>query len=156
MFDLHPFTLWGIVIIAMGTIIGTILIQRGNVLKSSEGSRELKVRLTELKQQNDEIKSQNENLRSLTEEQKIVLHAQSDLLKKQIVSFSEAEYSDILASFNEYQVLKGEYFGEVYHIYQSSFRKEDFLGLKRSEIEQLEKTIEQNINSIRKNKFVAS
>jgi len=156
MFDLHPLTFWGIMVIAFGTIIGTILIQRGNILKSKESSQEMQSRLNELKEQNKEIKSQNENLKSLTEQQSIVLGTQRDLIKHQINFSKDVEYTNFLSNFMEYQILVHEYFNVGYYIYQSSFRKEEFLQLTRNQVEQLENNINQAIDNIRKNKFVST
>lgn len=156
MFDLHPLTLWGIIVLALGSIVGTILIQRGNALKSKESSQVTQSRLIELKEQNKLIESQNEHFKSLVEEQKQVLDVQSSLLKQQLTFSKNSEYMNFWASFNEYQVISHELLDVSYYIYKSSFGKTEFLRLPRNQIEEIEKNINKAIANLRKTKFVST
>ena len=91
MFDLHHLTVLGMIVIAVGTLVGTFLLQRGNALKGKESSDKLKAQYQEqtddirkLNEQNSEIKLQNENLKTITQEQNILLKNQGELLRKQL------------------------------------------------------------------------
>jgi hypothetical protein len=169
MFDLHYLTFWGIIIIAVGTILGTILIQRGNVLKSKEGStetqRKLSVQTDEIKklnEQNSEIKSLYENLKTITEQQNILLKNQGELLQKQLnLSDKQGDilknnvFTDFSSNFNTYQELTQKYQQASHLLYQQQ-GKEVFLSLSTPEIDDILSNSRKAIENILANKFVTS
>ena len=152
MFDLHYLTFWGIIIIAIGTIIGTILIQRGNVLKSKESSSKLQEQLKkqdtkigQLNTSNIQIEKQNEHLTKLNEQQSEVLEAQNILLKEHRQSLknqtdflNNVEWTNSFSDYVQYLNVKDSYLDEIYWMDSKGFSKEYFLQLNNLKIDELE------------------
>jgi hypothetical protein len=165
MFDLHYLTFWGIIIIAIGTIFGTILIQRGNVLKSKESSNKLQEQLKKqdtkieiLSTSNIQIGMQNEHLTKLNEQQNEVLEAQNILLKEHRVSLKEqtdflnnTERNNALFDYRQYFTIVESYNAEVF----LNFAKDNIMQLSNSEISTLEEKSKDAIYHISQSKFVS-
>ena len=165
MFDLHYLTFYGIIIIAVGTIIGTILIQRGNVLKSKESSNKLQeqlkkqdIKIEVLNTSNVQIEKQNDHLTKLNEQQSEVLEAQNILLKQHRVSLKEqtdflnnTEQNNALFDYRQYFTIVEGYNAEVF----LNFAKENIMQLSNSEISTLKEKSKDAIYHISQSKFVS-
>ena len=165
MFDLHYLTFWGIIIIAIGTIFGTILIQRGNVLKSKESSNKLQEQLKKqdikiglLNSSNIQIEKQNDHLTKLNERQSEVLDAQSILLKEHKVYLknqtdflNNTEMNNAFSDYKQYSTMVEGYSKELF----LNIAKENTMQLSNSEISTLEEKSKNAIYNVSQSRFVS-
>jgi hypothetical protein len=170
MFDLHYLTFWGIVIIGIGTLVGTILIQRGNVLKSKEGSLATQDKLDSQKEEiakmqvQLEIQTQKaESLRQLSQQQNVTLENQSQIIAQQLkVSqagldiLDETKKKDFLINLKPYKEAIQEFRDKSYFLFQKSFPKEKFLSLDIKTKIEIFKTTNTAIDKILNCKIVIS
>jgi len=95
---IHYLTFLGYIIIAAGTIIGSILVQIGNDKNSKESTKELSDLIKNQKTEIDTLKEQNSNLNQLAEESRFPI---PDVLLLDITVDLKSQNNQIFKSLNQ-------------------------------------------------------
>jgi hypothetical protein len=170
MFDLHYLTILGIIIIAAGSIVGTILLQCGNALKSQESSVKTQAKLDEQKLQlenvQDQLKIQTDKadaLKMLSEQQSLTLNYQSEIISNQLkISkqglgiLEETQKSENSVNWNKYNDAIREFQLASYFLFNSSFPKSKFLSLDINSKKEIFKITNNAMDKILNNPIVVS
>jgi len=145
---MHSLTIIGIVIIAVGTLIGTYCIQKGNQLKSRESSEKQMNEINNLKailtEQNATLSVQNTTLAT-----------QETLLNEQLKIIKEKELENFRANRHEYDLLVRKFATVGAPMFQSTYSKELYFKLSHDEIITMMQNVNEAIMEIKMCKFAS-
>src|SRR5258706_3661929 len=145
---MHSLTIIGIVIIAVGTLIGTYCIQKGNQLKSRESSEK---QLNEINNLKSILNEQNATLSV----KNLTLGAKKTLLDEQLKIIKEKELETFRADRHEYDLLVRKFATVGAPIFQSTYSKELYFKLSHDEIIAMMQNVNEAIIEIKMCKFAS-
>jgi hypothetical protein len=130
------------VIIAIGTLVGTYCIQQGNLLKSKEGSEK---QLSEMNNLKSILNQQNATLSA----QSTTLDAQKILLNEQLMIIKGKELENFFANRQEYDLLVRKFATVGRCMFSGNYSKDLFFKLTHEEVLSVSNDVSEAITEIK-------